>query len=223
MRQLVTTFEAHVNADPELKAYRDWVENNAFGFGERCFYWMWYRIIQRMPQTFNFLEVGVFRGQILGLVSILARRLQKADHRVGVTPLDSTDGHWKSDYRRDIEHLHKVHRIDPDYTIIKGLSGDPAVQKKAAKRKYDIVYIDGGHDFDVVQSDLAFYPTLVKPGGFLVIDDCNNRVDMPDGYFRGIQSVSDAVDEVMPPFKENPEWEFMFNIVHNRVLRRKDG
>ena len=220
MKELVDSFTDHVNADPELKAYRDWIEANVFGFGERCFYWMWYRLVHKMPQEFNFLEVGVFRGQILGLVSILSRRLQKADVRVGVTPLDATEVGWESDYRRDIAQLHKIHAIDPDYTIIEGYSTDPKVQKMAARRKYDIVYIDGGHEYETVKADLEFYPNLVKPGGFLVIDDCNNQVDMPAGMFRGHESVSKAVDEIMPPFAKNPDWEFMFNIVHNRILKR---
>ena len=73
-----------------------------------------------------------------------------------------------------------------------------------------------------MKQDLANYPQLVKPGGYLVIDDCNNAHHMPDGYFRGIESVSMAVDEVMPPAVNNPHYEFDYNLVHNRILRRKN-
>ena len=48
-----------VNAQPELKALRDWVEQNIFGFGERSFLWMWKLILETKAQV-KFLEVGVF-------------------------------------------------------------------------------------------------------------------------------------------------------------------
>jgi hypothetical protein len=220
MRDMVEHYTRMVNEDVQLKAYRDWIEQNAFGFGERCFLWMWNQIVQGMPQNFTFLEVGVFRGQILGLIGLLAERHGKTCTRIGVTPLDSTDGHWESDYASDIKKLHEFFGISQDYKIIKGLSTDEGVKAEAMQYMCDIVYIDGGHTYDVVKSDLDFYPTKVKPRGLLVIDDCNNAVDMPDGYFRGIADVSRAVDETFPPFTQNRDWKLELNLVHNRVLRR---
>ena len=41
MEWIVKDYTDKVNADQELKEYRDWIEANAFGFGERCFLWMW--------------------------------------------------------------------------------------------------------------------------------------------------------------------------------------
>lgn len=220
MRELHEQYTANVNADLELKAYRDWIERNMFGFGERSFIWMWKNIVDEMPHEFTFLEVGVFRGQILGLVKLLANRCGKVVHRIGVTPLDESDGHWKSNYAEDIEILHQTFFLKNDYTIIKGHSTHPAIIAQIRKVKADVVYIDGGHDYQTVVSDLTHYPKLVKKGGLLVIDDCNNAFDMPDGYFRGIEAVSKAVDEVMPPVTQNKDWAFRYNLVHNRVLQR---
>ena len=221
MPSLVDEWTANVNADPQLKAYRDWVETNAFGFGERCFLWMWKELVDRMPQEFTFCEVGVFRGQIVGLVRILADRTGRKVTRTGITPLDSSDGHWESDYAKDIQTLHVEHDIPRyDLTIHVGKSTDPDIIERVAGERFDIVYIDGGHDYNTVKSDLYNYPRLVKPGGYLVIDDCNNAVTMPEGYFRGIESVSRAVDEEMPPFAFNAKWTFELNLIHNRILRR---
>ena len=220
MKELVEQYTAAVNADQQLKEYRDYIEQNAFGFGERCFLWMWKELVDKMPQEFTFLEVGVFRGQILALIGLLAERSGKKATRVGVTPLDSTDGHWDSDYEGDIRHLHDFFGISRHYKIIKGLSTDVKVQEQASKYMCDLVYIDGGHTYDVVKSDLDFYPNLVKQSAYLIIDDCNNRIEMPDGYFRGIESVSRAVDEKFPPFTANAEWKHVQNVVHNRVLVR---
>ena len=65
MEWIVKEYTDKVNADTELKEYRDWIEANAFGFGERCFLWMWHDIIEKMPHESTFMEFGLFRGQIL--------------------------------------------------------------------------------------------------------------------------------------------------------------
>jgi hypothetical protein len=222
MADIVADYTAKVNADTFLKSYRGWIEANAFGFGERCFLWMWKRIVDQMPEDFTFLEIGVFRGQILGLVDHLIVETGKRANRYGITPLDSSDGHWESDYEADIRRLHVEWGFNDDYELIPASStSELAIKSAQLIGGLDILYIDGGHAYDVVRSDIEHYAPMVKPGGYLVIDDCNNRLDMPDGYFRGIESVSKAVDEVFPPFTQNDDWEYIGSVVHNRILRRR--
>jgi hypothetical protein len=57
MQHLVKGFTDMVNGDRQLKEYRDWIEANAFGFGERCFLYMWKLIVNEMPKEFTFCEV----------------------------------------------------------------------------------------------------------------------------------------------------------------------
>lgn len=220
MEALVKEYTDKVNADKELKAYRDWIEANAFGFGERCFLWMWNEIVGKMPDEFTFMEIGVFRGQILGLVSLLAERHGKKVRRIGITPLDTSDGHWESDYEADIIRLHDVFNIKDDYELIRLDSTNPNAIKLAGQNPPDVLYIDGGHTYEVVKSDLNNYLPIIKVGGTLVIDDCNNAIPMPWGYFQGIQSVSVAVDEVLPREGSTEYWKHELNLVHNRVLTK---
>ena len=220
MEQLVKDYTDKVNADQELKAYRDWIEVNIFGFGERCFIWMWNDIVAKMPQEFTFMEIGVFRGQILALVSLLAERHGKKVRRIGITPLDTTDGHWESDYKADIKKLHDIFNIPNDYELITLDSTNPVAINLASKNPPDVLYIDGGHTYEVVKSDLTHYLPILKVGGTLVIDDCNNAIPMPWGYFQGIQSVSLAVDEVLPREGSTEYWKHELNLVHNRVLTK---
>lgn len=220
MDELVKDYTDKVNADKELKAYRDFIEQNAFGFGERCFLWMWNEIIARMPDEFTFMEIGVFRGQILGIVSLLAERHGKKVRRIGITPLDTSDGHWESDYEADIIRLHDVFNIKDDYELIRLDSTNPNAIKLASQNPPDVLYIDGGHTYEVVKSDLTNYLPILKVGGTLVIDDCNNAIPMPFGYFQGIQSVSLAVDEVLPREGSTEYWKHELNLVHNRVLTK---
>lgn len=201
-----------VNETSSLKALRDWIEVSIFGFGERSFYWMWKLIIQELPEDLKFLEIGVFRGQTLALI----QTLQPKAKIYGVTPLDSTDGHWESDYEGDIKHLHKTFKLKQP-NIIKGLSTDIETVIEVDKTgKYDVVYIDGGHSYDVVKSDLLHYTKQVKQGGYLVIDDCCNKYQIPNGMFPGIETVSKAVDEWYP----NERFTELFSVVHIRVFKR---
>jgi len=203
-------FTDQVNADPKLKAYRDWIEEKVFGFGERSFLWMWKLLIDEIPAP-EFLEIGVFRGQVLGLIRMLSPKASIT----GITPLDSTGGNWESDYAADIKLLHSTFKLRQP-AIIKGLSTDPEVLEKAGKKLYDIIYIDGGHSYTEAHHDVYRYSSFVKVGGYLVVDDAGNRFNMPEGYFKGIEDVSRAVDELLP----NEYYEEVFNVMHNRVFKR---
>lgn len=210
-------FIEKVNSIPELKAHRDWVESNIFGFGERSFLWLHKLIVDEMPADFSFMEIGVFRGAILSLYKLLADMQGKKVTRYGVTPLDGSDGHWDSDYKKDIETIHDQFNLTKDYKILHGLSTDTEIIKEAqAVAPLDILYIDGGHTYDVVKSDLEHYLPLVKSGGYLIVDDCANEMKMPFGFFQGIEPVTRAVNEVLP----NSKFEFLFNVVHNKIFRR---
>jgi cephalosporin hydroxylase len=90
----------------------------------------------------------------------------------------------------------------------------------AAQNPPDVLYIDGGHTYEVVMSDLKNYLPILKVGGTLVIDDCNNAIPMPWGYFAGIQSVSNAVDQFLPKEGQTEQWKHELNLVHNRVLTK---
>jgi hypothetical protein len=196
------------NEVPELKALRDFVEQKAFGFGERSFYWMWKLIVDELPDHFSLLEIGVFRGQTLALVQMLAQLAGKTCSVYGVTPLDTTDGHWESDYKSDIHFLHNYFALNQP-TIIEGLSTEPEIiEAVKVLKSFDVVYIDGGHTYDVAKSDIINYAPLAKQ--YLVIDDCCNDLDIPFGMFPGIQSVTDAVIETI----ETPH---SYSVVHNKV------
>lgn len=200
-----------VNETPKLKKLRDYVEANIFGFGERSFYWLFKLLVDTQNPNFNFLEIGVFRGQTLALVRILAAKA----NITGITPLNSTDGHWESNYKDDIKKIHTDFKLKQP-TIIKGLSTDEFVLDEVSKNEYDIIYIDGGHSYEVAKSDVYKYSSFVKIGGYLVIDDCANKYNLPEGMFKGIETVSKAVDELLP----NNNYKEICSVVHIRVFKR---
>lgn len=214
------TFLQKVNEFPELKAHRDFVEQNVHGFGERSFLWLWWLVVEQMPSEFSFLEIGVFKGAILSLIKLIANLQGKTVTRYGVTPLSTEGGVWESDYLKDIERIHDVFNLKKDYTIIQGLSEDPEIIKKAQELKVDILYIDGGHEERHITNDVDNYVPILNKDGYLVIDDCANGFHMPWGYFQGIAEVSRVVEKKLPPFAKNENFEFMFNVVHNMVFKK---
>jgi len=215
------TFTRFMEDTPKLREHRLWVKSNHFGFGEDSFHWLHKLIVDEMPNEFNFLEVGIFRGQTLSLCKLLADMSGKKVKRYGVSPMDSSDGHWESDYFLDVSLIHQQFNLKKDYTIYHGSSTDTNIIEKAiATEPYDILYIDGSHKYEDVVSDLANYPQMVKQGGYLLIDDAANRLNMKFGFFQGIQPVSDALYE-WEQTEIGREFEFVFNVVHNMLYRRK--
>jgi len=87
-QETVKRFTDYVNATPALKAHRDFVERHVYGFGERSFLWMWKLLVDELPQNFRFLEIGVWKGQILSLIRLLSATAEV----YGLTRLDTWSG-----------------------------------------------------------------------------------------------------------------------------------
>ena len=220
-KEIHDTFIGFVNDNEKLKAHRDFVESNAFGFGERSFGWLFKLIVDEMPEEFSFLEIGVFRGSSLSLVQLLADMSYRKVKRYGVSPMDTSDGHWDSDYFHDVYHIHWSLGLDTDYTIYHGSSTDVDIIKRATNTEpYDVLYIDGSHKYEDVVSDLKHYPQMVLSGGYLLIDDACNDMSQPFGFFQGIEPVTRAVLE-WEKTDIGREFEFVFNVVHLKVYKRK--
>ena len=208
-----------VNADPKLKEFRDYVEQHVYGFGERSFIWMWKIITQELPPDFRFMEIGVFKGQILALMRMLSHRATI----YGVTPLDASGGMQDRDYEQDIIDLHEHFNLPCAYRLFAGRSDDEDIinQVQSIVPYLDVLYIDGGHSYQDARHDILTYSPLVRQGGYMVIDDCaNNGFGHKSGMFMGIKEVSDAVDALLPPATSNDEWQHIGSVVHNRIWKR---
>lgn len=205
-----------VNAEPELKAHRDWIEQNIFGFGERSFWWLWILLLSELPETAKLLEIGVLKGATLSLW----KQLRPHANVFGVTPLSSAGGVWDDDYMAAIKLIHGRFNNGQIPFLFVGLSEDEKVMVQVKdKVPYDLVYVDGGHTRENIDNDLLHYAPLVKPGGFLVVDDAACWMHMPFGYFQGILPVSEGLADYI---KENSaDWEFITNVVHLMVYKRR--
>ena len=228
---------------PYLKAHRDWVEQNEWGFGERAFHYMWYLLLtQDILKRTNpsLLEIGVYKGQVISLWSLIAAREEMPASIYAITPLSgkrqfpryihSLAMALSKQYRKDalsgnlyskVDYLQCVKRIftqfDLDLSLIKllhGYSEDARIKEAVSDVTFDLVYIDGGHRYEEASHDINFFGNKVKVGGYLVLDDAS--FFLPGTVFwKGHETVSRAAEEIDPRRFTN-----VLNVGHNRVYVR---
>jgi predicted O-methyltransferase YrrM len=98
--------------------------------------------------------------------------------------------------------------------LIHGLSNDSIVLKKLENEKYDLVCIDGDHQYEAVCNDIRNFSQKIEKGGFLVMDDASCNIPGTK-FWKGHQSVSNACDEIKPHIFKN-----VLNVGHNRIFQR---
>lgn len=219
-------FVEEVNGDPQLKEHRDFVEKHVYGFGDRAFHWLWKLLVDELPEWFRFLEIGVYKGQVPSLIRLLADRTQKNAEIYGLTPLDDRSGPKgefpkfpDTDYYEHIKNLHDHFDLRMPVLLHADSTTPEARRMAEIVAPFDVLYIDGGHEYEVVCSDLD-YREHVGPGGFLLMDDSANFLNMWTGCFPGIVQVSRAVRDVLDP---DPRFEHRLAIMHLRLWERVDG
>jgi len=194
--------------------------NAGDGFGEDAFCWNWQLLVSEMPSSFKFLEIGVYKGRTLGVIQMLANSMKKSCEIYGVTPLTNLGDKYS---RYDDENysyalfmnLNKMGVEIDNINIIKGLSTDFAAMNEAnATGPYDIVYIDGCHDYEVVCKDIENYLPMLKSGGYLVMDDAALFLEKPYGRFLGHKDVCQAIKDKIDG---RGDLKHVFAVGHNRV------
>ncbi len=228
---------------PYLKAHRDWVEQNKWGFGDRAFHYMWYLLLTQDVLTRSnpsMLEIGVYKGQVISLWSLIAAREELPASIYAITPLSakrlfspylhrvasalskryrkealSGNLYVKADFFQCIERMYAQFDLDFSLTtLFRGYSGDEHIKKMVTGMMFDLVYIDGGHSYEEASHDINYFGEKVKGGGYLVIDDA--AVFLPGtAFWKGHETVSRAAEEI-----DARKFTNILNVGHNRVYER---
>jgi hypothetical protein len=246
-RRVLREFARLVATVPWLEEHRDWVECHEHGYGTRAFHYLWYLLVAahaERPAPLRLLEIGVFKGQILSLVSLAGRELSVPVKVTGVSPFRGnqeplsawcmtrkflTDPVWRQqrllgNLHPGGDHLLETRRIYDAFALdfsevraIRGLSTDPGVVTELREHRYSIVFIDGDHSESVARSDIATYAPLVEPAGYLVIDDAGSF--LPGwGFSRGVRGVSLACRTI----EQSECWRNVLNVGKLRVFQRSE-
>lgn len=203
----------------ELKEHRRYFDQEQRGYGEDAFHVMWFLLFREFRFE-TFLEIGVYRGQTLSLAAMLQRRLGIQGNVMGISPFTPL-GDGVSRYRDDLDYLQDTldnfaHFELPRPALVRALSTDPVAVSAFGSRTWDCIYIDGGHDYDVVRADWNHAADSIRPGGVIVLDDAalNTSFRPPFSRFKGHPGPSKVADAVHAPFVE------ILRVGHNRAFLR---
>jgi cephalosporin hydroxylase len=159
-----------------ITAHREYFKQNRRGFGEDAFHAFWWLLLSEYRPT-TALEIGVYRGQVLSLWALIAKRLGMAMEVHGVSPFKAI-GDSVSTYSDNGDYMDEVRRAVNEFggiepVLVRALSTDANGMAHIRGRTWDLIYIDGNHDFDVVLSDYRVSRDSLRPGGLLVMDDAS--------------------------------------------------
>lgn len=211
----------HRRLPEAIKAHRGYFRRRKRGFGEDAFHTMWFLLIREF-QPRSFLEIGVYRGQTLSLVALLARQ-QGIDCEVcGISPFSSAGdsvSHYVQglDYYADTLQNFSFFSLRPP-ELLRACSNEPGAQACIRSRAWDIIYIDGNHDYDVAKADWILCAANVRPGGLIVLDDSglSSRYEPPGFATRGHPGPSKVAQEVDPD-----DFIEILQVGHNRVFQKR--
>lgn len=204
----------------EIKKHRKYFTLNQRGFGEDAFHAMWYLLFKEFRPN-KILEIGVYRGQTLSLFSFLNKLNSNNCEIHGISPFTSS-GDEVSIYLDNLDYYEDVIRNFKEFNLPipylhKGLSTDKEMIEVISSSTWDLIYIDGNHNYEVAKSDFENCAIALKKGGLLVMDDSA----LFNGYSPALFSTaghfgpSKVVDEIdMTQFKE------IISVGHNRVFMK---
>lgn len=214
----------HQQLPNELRLHRAYFHNvasNRRGFGENPFHVMWFLLFREFKPS-SFLEIGVFRGQTISLAALSARILGSPCEIHGISPFSSV-GDSVSRYRGDIDYYQDT-LINFDYfrlphpRLLRAYSTDSAAVDLIRSKEWDMIYIDGNHEYEVATKDWEICSTHAKAGGFIVLDDAALTTSFqPPAYAatRGHPGPSRLAQEI-----DRGKFRELLQVGHNRVFQK---
>ena len=203
-----------------LKEHREYFSNDHRAFGEDAFHAMWYLIFKEF-QPKKVLEIGIYRGSTLSLFSLLAQKSSLASEVHGISPFSSA-GDTVSKYLEDLDYYADVKKnfeyfnLAIPYLHI-GYSTDRDMIKIINSETWDLIFIDGNHDYEVVKQDFIVCSKSLHQGGLIVLDDASLYMDFRPPFYSsaghpGPSRVAGEIDKSL--------FEEILSVGHNRVFKR---
>ena len=220
MHAYAVHYYAH-NLPVRLREHRTYFKQNMRGFGEDAFHAMWWMLfLEYQPR--QCLEIGIYRGQIISLWALIAQILNYSCGIHGISPFSSL-GDTVSVYREDVDFFtdtlnsFMIFNL-PAPTLVKALSTDLAAIKHVSRHCWNLIYIDGSHDFEIALADYQLCREHLAIGGLLVIDDSSlgTSFSPPLFSFAGHPGPSRVAAEFAMR-----EMKFLGAVGHNNVFQKK--
>jgi predicted O-methyltransferase YrrM len=209
------------NLSPDwLKAHREYFSKEHRAFGEDAFHAMWYFIFKEFKPK-KILEIGIYRGSTLSLFSLLSQKFKLQSEVHGISPFTSA-GDTVSKYIENLDYYNDVKaNFDffnlPSPFLHKGFSTDKAMVEIIKANEWDLIFIDGNHDYEVAKHDFFVCSQNLNKGGLIILDDASLNTDFKPPFYSsaghpGPSKVASEID--MNSFEE------ILSIGHNRVFKK---
>ncbi|HWF66723.1 MAG TPA: class I SAM-dependent methyltransferase [Acidobacteriaceae bacterium] len=210
----------HQLAPQELRDHRAYFSDARRGFGEDAFHAMWFLLLREFRPS-DCLEIGIYRGQTISLWGLIAELCDFSCKLSGISPFSSA-GDKTSVYMPKIDYWADTQASlarfsDLKANFLKAFSTDQNAKTFIAAHSWDMIYIDGNHDYDVALSDYQMCRDHLAPGGLLILDDSSlySSYRPPLFAFPGHPGPS----RVLRDFAMK-ELVFLGAVGHNSVLRK---
>lgn len=211
----------HRQLPEALRQHRRYFAARRRGFGEDAFHTMWFLLFREFRPS-SFLEIGVYRGQVISLAALLARHLNLQCEVHGVSPF-SAAGDAVSRYRTGIDYwADTLRNFDhfglPHPHLLKAFSTEPEAQHYIQSRQWHMIYIDGSHDYEVVKQDWSVCAPSLREGGILVLDDAALFTGYQPPVFasKGHPGPSQVAEEI-----DRRAFREILQVGHNRVFQKQ--
>ncbi len=202
----------------DVREHRNYFKKEGRGFGEDALHTLWFLLFREFKPA-NFLEVGVFRGQTTSLAALLSRLGRSNCEVFGISPFTPA-GDSVSKYRTNVDYLSDTlanfkHFALPAPTLLKAYSTDPQAVQLIQSRQWDMIYIDGSHDYEVVCVDWKVCSESLKPGGVVILDDSGLTTKYQPPIFAtgGHPGPSQKAAEI-----DRQRFQEILQVGHNRVF-----
>ena len=204
-----------------LKEHRKYFSQNMRGFGEDSFHAMWYFIFNEFKPK-KILEIGVYRGQTITLFSLLSKKYSYVSEIHGISPFTSA-GDKVSVYLKELDYENDVmanfkHFKLPMPILHRGFSNDAIMVKVIESKQWDLIYIDGNHDYEVAKHDFNICAKNIKKGGLIVLDDASLNTEYKPSFYStaGHPGPSIVASEI-----DLNSFEEIISVGHNRIFKKK--
>ncbi|CAM3763259.1 class I SAM-dependent methyltransferase [Polynucleobacter brandtiae] len=170
----------------DVRDHRKYFSRNKRGFGEDALHAMWFSIFKQF-RPIRCLEIGVYRGQVISLWALLAKKFDFKCDIHGISPFENEGDSVSNyiggvNYYQDVLQNHKVFNLATP-SLFRGYSADELAIEYIKSISWDLIYIDGNHNYDVAIADYELSIRCLNIGGILVMDDSSLYADYNPSRF----------------------------------------
>lgn len=204
----------------DVREHRMYFQKESRSFGEYAFHAMWFTLLREFKPT-QCLEIGVYRGQVVSLWGLIAKLIGFKCEVHGISPF-SPAGDDVSTYLANLDYFQDTLKSNrhfglSDPSLMKAFSTDSTAIDFIKSCRWNLIYIDGNHDYDVALADYEVCKDSLADGGLLVMDDSSLYMDyQPLSFsFAGHPGPSRIVQE-----RAMKELRFLGGVGHNNVFQK---